>query len=169
MDPSRSFVSKGRNPVPQNPANQSRGGGPLDQGDSLYLGRQSYQGNHPVQYVEVDRPIMVEKIIEKPVIKQVVIENPVVQEVIREVVVETPVHVRVEQLIYIQSEAKVDVHSSCKQMIAEIYGQLGCLLMENVRLRAEIQDLEDEMPLDVDQDSADILPKRDARRFPLGF
>src|SRR3990167_1274716 len=116
MDPNKSFVSRSQNPVPQNSSNQWRGAGPVHQGDSLYLGRQSNQGEYgpipPIQYVEIDRPIMVEKIIEKPVIKQVVIENPVVQEVVREVIVETPVHVRVQQPIYIQSDVKTDVHAS---------------------------------------------------------
>ena len=111
-----------------------------------------------VQYIEVEKPVHIEKIIEKPFIKQIVIENPVVQDVIREVVVEAPYEVTIEQPIYIQTESHIDVDAGCRQLIAEIYGKLGCMLMENKRLRMKIAELEEELPIDMHEAEADILP-----------
>ena len=115
--------------------------------------------NAEIQYIQVEKPVTVEKIIEKPVIRQVVVENLVIQDVIREVIVEVPYRVTVEQPIYVQADCDVDQDAACKQMVAEVYGQLGCVMMENARLRMKIAELEAELPLDQREEMYDLLPR----------
>ena len=93
-----------------------------------------------VQYIEVERPVVTEKIVPKEIYEEVYVNIPTVKEVI------VPVYVPVPQEEYVEVVEMLpppleDIPQEYRKIIAEGTVKLGLFLMENRRLREKLENL----------------------------
>lgn len=117
-------------------ANNPYRGQPAD-GDSLCAPDTPVFDRPEVQYIEVERPVITEKIVPKEIYEEVYVNVPTVKEVI------VPVYVPVSQEEYVEVIEMLpppleDIPAEYRKIIGEGAVKLGLFLMENKRLNEKL-------------------------------
>jgi hypothetical protein len=131
--------SPNRSVSPASRNNMFRGMGHKVETDRLNFdqGEEATEGEE-IEYIEVERPMIIEKIIDKEIIEEVYVNIPQIVEVIKPIYVDVPVEQYVE-VIEILPPPVPEVPAEYKKILAEGCAKLALMMLENRRLHFQLE------------------------------
>jgi hypothetical protein len=118
----------------------SRYQGNRDQTELSVIG--DHKKNHNIQYIEVEKPVIKERIVNKEIVEEVYVNVPEIREVIKPIYVPVPQEEIVEVYTLLPPPC-IDVKPEYRKILAEGCVKLALFTEENKRLSRKLHDLEE--------------------------
>lgn len=114
--------------------------GNRDQTELSVIG--DHKKNHNIQYIEVEKPVIKERIVNKEIVEEVYVNVPEIREVIKPIYVPVPQEEIVEVYTLLPPPC-IDVKPEYRKILAEGCVKLALFTEENKRLLRKLHDLEE--------------------------